>query len=46
MYLHAILYKNNLSVSGNRLLGNVSRHSKQLIYEINIIIIFNDFKSC
>ena len=38
------MYKNNLSVSGNLLPGHVNRHSKQLIYEINIINIFNDFK--
>ena len=44
LYLHAILCKNDLSVSGNLLPGHVNRHSKQLIYEINISNIFNDFK--
>ena len=42
--MHAILYKNNFSVSGNLLPGHVNRHSKQLIYEHNIINILNDFK--
>ena len=44
MYLHAILYKYNFSTSGNLLPGHVNRHSKQLIHEINIVNIFNDFK--
>ena len=44
MYLHAILYKCNFSVSRNLLPGHVNRHLKQLIHEINIINIFIDFK--
>ena len=38
------LYKNNFSVSENLLPGHANKHSKQLIYETNIINIFNDFK--
>ena len=44
MYLHTILYKNSFSVRGNLLPGHANRHSKQLIYETNIINIFNNFK--
>ena len=38
------LYKNNFSVSENLLPGHANKHSKQLIYETNIINIFSDFK--
>ena len=38
------LYKNNFSVSKNLLPGHLNRHSKRVIYETNIINIFNDFK--
>ena len=38
------MYKNIFFVSRNLLPGYVNRHSKQLIYETNIINICNDFK--
>ena len=43
-YLHLILYKNNSSVSRDFLPKHVNRHSKQTIYETNIVNIFNNFK--
>ena len=44
MYLHTILYKTNFSISRHLLPGHVNRHSKQLIYESNIVNICNDSK--
>ena len=43
-YLHLILYKNNSSVSRDFLPRHVNRHSKQSIYETNIVNIFINFK--
>ena len=37
-YLHPILYESNSSVGGNFLPGHKNRHSKQLIYETNILV--------
>ena len=38
------LYKYNFSVSENLVTGHENIHSKELIYETNIINILNDFK--
>ena len=43
-YFHLILYKNNSFVSRDFLPRHVNRHSKQPIYETNILNIFNYFK--
>ena len=43
--VHPLLFNNNSSVSKSFSPGHVERHSRQLIYETNILNIFNDFKN-
>ena len=43
-YLHPILFNNNCSVSRNFSPGHVEEHSRQLIYETNILNISINFK--
>ena len=44
-YLHLIFYKNNSCTSRDLLPRHVNRHSKQSIYETNILNIFNILRS-